>query len=311
MQAPFERNEGNFGGWSSDTTNQRAISCWMRAPNAFDASFLMTSVLRKARSLTPTWKRGTLRHLETPKLKTPEAANARVKALRQVFAWALKQKLAKSNPALEVEYLRTGSQGWHAWTIDEVSQYEARHPLGTRARLALALLLYTGVRRSDAVKLGRQMIRRGWLTFTQTKNRKRNPIPVSIPVLPELQAVIDATPSCNMTFLVTEFGRPFTAAGFGNRFRKWCNDAGLLHCSAHGLRKAGATIAAENGATEHQLMAIFGWTTAKQAEHYTKAARRKLLAAGAMHLLVSGQTQNEIDPPAMVVPEGESKLGGK
>jgi integrase len=251
------------------------------------------------------------RHVEAlrdVKAKTPEAANARIKALRQVFAWAVKQKLVRSNPALEVEYLKTGSQGWHAWTIDEVRQYEAEHPVGTRARLALALLLYTGVRRSDVVKLGRQMVREGWLTFTQTKNQELNPITVSIPVLPELQAVIEATLSCNMTFLVTEFGRPFTAAGFGNRFRKWCNDAGLRHCSAHGLRKASATIAAENGATEHQLMAIFGWTTGKQAEHYTKAARKKLLAGRAMHLLVASQTENDIDPLGMVITKSESKL---
>ena len=254
------------------------------------------------------------RHVEAirdAKAKTPEAANARVKALRQVFTWAVKQKLVKSNPALEVEYFSTGSQGWHTWTIDEVRQYEAKHPVGSRARLALALLLYTGVRRSDVVRLGRQMIRSGWLTFTQTKNQKRDPIQVSIPVLPELQAVIDETPSGNMTFLVTEFGRPFTADGFGNRFRKWCNEAGLRHCSAHGLRKAGASIAAENGATTHQLMAMFGWKTVKQAEHYTRKANRKLLAGGAMHFLSLEQNKNEIDPPATVVLEGGSKLAGK
>ncbi|MCE3248703.1 MAG: integrase family protein, partial [Geminicoccaceae bacterium] len=57
------------------------------------------------------------------------------------------------------------------------------------------------------------------------------------------------------------------------------------HCSAHGLRKAGATIAAENGATEHQLMAIFGWDSPKQAALYTRAANRRKLAGGAMHLL--------------------------
>jgi integrase len=254
------------------------------------------------------------RHVEAirdAKAKTPEAANARVKALRQVFTWAVKQKLVKSNPALEVEYFSTGSQGWHTWTIDEIRQYEAKHPVGSRARLALALLLYTGVRRSDVVRLGRQMIRSGWLTFTQTKNQKRDPIQVSIPVLPELQAVIDETPSGNMTFLVTEFGRPFTADGFGNRFRKWCNEAGLRHCSAHGLRKAGASIAAENGATTHQLMAMFGWKTVKQAEHYTRKANRKLLAGGAMHFVSLEQNKNEIDPPTKVVREGGSKLAGK
>lgn len=245
------------------------------------------------------------------KAKTPEAANAKVKALRQVFTWAVKQKLVKSNPALEVEYFSTGSQGWHTWTIDEIRQYGAKHPVGSRARLALALLLYTGVRRSDVVRLGRQMIRSGWFTFTQTKNQKRDPIQVSIPVLSELQAVIDETPSGNMTFLVTEFGRPFTVDGFGNRFRKWCNEAGLRHCSAHGLRKAGASIAAENGATTHQLMAMFGWKTVKQAEHYTRKANRKLLAGGAMHFVSLEQNKNEIDPPTKVVREGGSKLAGK
>ena len=69
--------------------------------------------------------------------------------------------------------------------------------------------------------------------------------------------------------------------------KKWCREAGLSEeCTAHGLRKAGATIAAENGATEHQLMAVFGWASARQAAIYTKKANRTRLAADAMHLLV-------------------------
>ena len=78
-----------------------------------------------------------------------------------------------------------------------------------------------------------------------------------------------------MTYLVTEYGKPFTAAGFGNKFRDWCNQAGLHHCSAHGIRKSGAKVAAENGATAHQLMAMFGWETIKQAEHYTRRASQR------------------------------------
>ncbi|HJQ58079.1 MAG TPA: hypothetical protein VJ890_14310 [Vineibacter sp.] len=66
-----------------------------------------------------------------------------------------------------------------------------------------------------------------------------------------------------MAYIVTAFSMPFTASGFGNRFRKWCDVAGLPHCSAHGLLKAGAMIAADNGATGHQLMAIFGWASPK------------------------------------------------
>ena len=95
----------------------------------------------------------------------------------------------------------------------------------------------------------------------------------------------DASPCGDLTFLVNEFGRPFTDAGFGNKFRDWCDQANLPQCSAHGLRKAGATIAANNGATARQLMAIFGWDTIKQAEHYTRKADQKQLAEAAMHLL--------------------------
>lgn len=85
---------------------------------------------------------------------------------------------------------------------------------------------------------------------------------------------------------MTQFGQPFTVNGFGGWFKRRCREAGLERCSAHGLRKAGATIAAENGATEHELMAIFGWTNPHQAAVYTKKANRDRLAAGAMHLLV-------------------------
>ena len=93
--------------------------------------------------------------------------------------------------------------------------------------------------------------------------------------------------------MVTEFGKPFTAKGFGSKFRAWCDEADLPHCPAHGLRKAGAVIAAENGATPHQLMSIFGWRTLKEAERYTKAVQQKKVAAGAMNLLVAGRSENE------------------
>jgi hypothetical protein len=85
------------------------------------------------------------------------------------------------------------------------------------------------------------------------------------PVLPVLADVIARSPTGDMTFLMTSFGKPFTVAGFGNWFRKRCNEAGLPQCSAHGLRKAGATLAAEDGATDRQLMALYDWTSEKQA----------------------------------------------
>jgi integrase len=150
---------------------------------------------------------------------------------------------------------------------------------------ALALLLYTGQRRSDVVLLGKQHVRNGWLRFTQQKNRNRKPITLELPILSALQEIVAASRTGDLTFLVTEHGQPFTANGFGNKMRQWCDGANLPECTAHGLRKAGATIAAENGATAHQLMSIFGWLTLKEAERYTRAAEQKRLAAGAMSLL--------------------------
>jgi integrase len=223
--------------------------------------------------------------LRDRKIHTPESANARVKATRQVFKFGVKKKLAPSNPARDVEYFKSGSTGFHTWTLEEVQQFEARHPIGTKARLALALLLFTGQRRSDIIRFGKQHARGGKLTFTQHKGRNRKPKRLTLPILPALQRVIDGTACGDLTFLVNDWGRPFTDAGFGNKFRDWCNQAGLRHCSAHGLRKAGATIAANNGATSRQLMAIFGWDTLKEAERYTRNADQLRLAESAMHLL--------------------------
>jgi integrase len=240
------------------------------------------------------------------KLDLPEAANGRIKAVRRLYDFAISKKWLRHNPTEGVEYLASAGDGFHTWSVEEVRQYEARHPVGTKARLALGILLFTGVRRSDAVKLGPGMEREGVdpeteqpieeLHFTETKGatsralgRKKKPAGPKrrvVPILPELRSIIDAAPSGHMTYLVTEWKKSFTPNGFGNWFRDRCDEAGLKHCSAHGLRKAGATIAADNGATAHQLMSIYGWETLRQAEVYTKKANRDRLARGAMHLVV-------------------------
>ncbi|SHG55110.1 tyrosine-type recombinase/integrase [Bradyrhizobium erythrophlei] len=248
-----------------------------------------------------------VRRLRDRKKGAPEAGNSRVKALRQVFKFGIAAQYCQHNPAREVSYIKTGSQGFHAWDIGEVRQFEAAHPVGTKARLALALLLFLGARRSDVVQFGKQHVRAAehmppalrdvhagrWLQYTQHKNRKKKPVTLTLPILPELEEILGASPLGDLTWLVTAFGNGFTSAGFGNWFRDQCNKAGLRHCSAHGLRKAGATIAADNGASGHTLMAIFGWSTLKQAELYTRSADQKRLAASGMHLIGAGQKTNK------------------
>jgi integrase len=142
--------------------------------------------------------------------------------------------------------------------------------------------MYTGARRSDVVQLGSQHVRGGAIKFRQSKTG----VIVNLPIASALQEAIAATAYVGAsTFLVTEYGKPFTAAGFGNWFRDRCNEAGLPQCSAHGVRKASASRAAENGATTQQLKAIFGWLTITEAERYTRAAERKRLAKDAARLL--------------------------
>lgn len=210
-----------------------------------------------------------LRVLRDRKADAPGAASHRVKALRVVFKWALDEELITSNPARDLSRLPIIAGGYHSWTVEEVAQFEARHPIGSKARLALALLMWTGVRRSDVVQLGRQHARGGWLKFVQTKNSRRKPVTIEVPILPELQRVLDASPCGDLTYLITEYGRPFTVWGFGNWFRDRCREAGVPG-SAHGLRKASAATAAENGATSQQLMAIFGWLSLNEAERYSR-----------------------------------------
>lgn len=247
-----------------------------------------------------------------------DSGNARLKAIRKLSAWAVSVKPAKliaANVAKNVPLLKRINTGGHRpWTLDEIDRYKVRHPLGTKAHLALMLFLLLGQRISDIAKLGRPHIRRPehisppmrrihpgrWLAFRQHKNRNSKPVDLVVPILPQLETVLAESTIGRLTFLETEFKRPYTTKGLGNWFERRCLEAGVPG-RAHGLRKAGATIAAENGATAHQLMAIFGWKTLEQAELYTEAVRQQLLAGGAMNLIA-------FSPPEI---ENEAALMGR
>lgn len=231
------------------------------------------------------------------KVATPGAATNLVKALRQLFAYAVDYELMKENPAQTVPYLRKKNGGFHTWTIEEVRQFEAHWPIGTKPRLAMALLFYTSQRRSDMVTFGKQMVRDGRLNYTQQKTGKR----MSTRVIAPLQEIIDATPSSGLTFLETHQGMPYTAAGFGNAFRQWCDEAGLPHCSAHGLRKALAVRLAELGATTHQIKDTLGHETLSEAARYTKDADSVINSDAALKLI-----ENNTAPP---VRRGGAKAG--
>jgi integrase len=209
---------------------------------------------------------------------TPAAANVLLKMLRILLKHAVDTGLRSDNPARDVSPISIKSEGYHSWTEEEIAQFEATHPIGSQERLAFALLLHTGQRRGDVIRMGPQHIRNGFLHVKQSKTRAE----LWIPVTPQLQEIIAASQVSQLAFIVSELGKPYVATAFSNRFRKDCDKAGLPHCTAHGLRKAAARRLAEAGCTEHEIKAITGHASLKEVVRYTKGVNQRRLATVAM-----------------------------
>lgn len=205
-----------------------------------------------------------------------QAANNLLKVLRRMLNLAVDVGMIPTNPAIGMTAYPSKTKGFHTATDDDFALYEAKHPSGTKARMAYALLRYTTVRRGDVVLLGKQHVQNGRLKFCQSKTGYE----VDIPIVPELWREIE---KCDgMTFLLTEYGKPFSAAGFGNRMRRWCDEAGLPQCSAHSFRKGTSRELAEKGKTTNQIAAVTGHQTLKEVETYTRDASRRALADAAL-----------------------------
>ena len=166
--------------------------------------------------------------------------------------FAIEIGLREDNPAAGVKLPNLKTDGYHTWTEAEIEQFEIRHGLGTRARLALALLLYTGQRRGDVVRLGRQHIREGFMHLRQQKTG----IELAMPIHATLAAIIAETPAEHLTLLPRKpenhsVRRDLEIGSVIVAMKLAC-----CHCSAHGLRKAAARRLAEAGCTMHEIAAI-------------------------------------------------------
>lgn len=211
------------------------------------------------------------------------AANMLRKRLRALMQFAIRQGMADSNPVLATRPYKVDSTGFHTWTEAEIAKYEAKHPIGTTARLALDLLLWTGQRGGDVRTMGPGHVRDKRLIVKQEKTG----VIVSLPILPDLARSILASPSGAMVFLLSGHGKPYSRKGFGNKFRQWCDEAGLPNCSAHGLRKAAARRFAEAGCSNQQIKAWTGHTTDSEVARYTAAADQQALADAAGEKLMA------------------------
>lgn len=224
----------------------------------------------------PRFTQITRQHIERAldeRAKTPALAKNFLKSMRALFAWAVKNGHLPANPCDGVEPIPYKTTGFPAWTIEDAKRFCDRWPVGTVARLAFELFLTSGLRRGDLHIAGRQHLRGNIFSIKTSKTGTE--ITVMFPQ--SLLDTIAATPTGDLHFIVRSDGKPFTSKeSFGNWFSARCRDAGIEK-SAHGIRKLAATLAADNGASAHELMAHFGWVKVEQAETYTRNADRKNL----------------------------------
>jgi len=212
------------------------------------------------------------------KLK-PSVARSWIKAVRHLMQYALAADLVQADPTLGIKLPKMKTDGIYTWNEEDIAAFEAAHPIGTKPRLAFALMLFTALRVSDAVSIGPQHIREGVLHIKQQKTG----VTLAIPVHPELRAIIDATPSGHLTFLISpRTGKAYEGNTISHQFRLWCDAAGLPQCSAHGLRKAACRRLAEAGCSANEIAAISGHATLGEVQRYTKAADQARMARSAM-----------------------------
>ena len=220
--------------------------------------------------------------MQDKRASTPAAANTYVRMVRMLMRFAIGRGWRNDDPTIVVKKIKTRSEGFRSWTEDDITKFEDRWPQGTRAYLALSLLLYTGQRRSDVVRMGRQHASGGSIQVQQQKTGSR----LAIPIHARLQVALDKSTGDHLTFLMTQQGKPFSPAGFTNWFVECAKEAGLPDGSTpHGLRKAAARRLAEAGCTPHQIMAITGHKNLKEVTHYTSAVSQTALAEEAMKAL--------------------------
>jgi integrase len=213
------------------------------------------------------------------KAETPIGARDFLRCLRLLIRYAISTGVIESDPTAGVRVKLPKSTGYRTWTEDDIAVFEAAYPIGSKPRLALALLLGTAARCADVVRLGRGNVRGGTIHLSQQKTGAT----LAIPITAELaEAINAAAPSEHMVFLVNERGGPFNAKAFGIWFTKRCKRAGLKGLSAHGLRKAACRRLAEAGCSANEIAAISGHKSLDEVARYTRAADQARMAKNAI-----------------------------
>lgn len=182
---------------------------------------------------------------------------------------------------LNAERVHHTTKGYAPWSEADITKFRAHWKAGSAQRIAMEILLYTGLRRSDAVRLGRQHIQ-GERLVTKIK-KSRDVVEVSIPIHAEFRAVLNTIEHEHLNFITTSYGAARSEKAFTNWIIQAAKDAGLpAHRSPHGLRKAACRSLAEAGCSASEIMAITGHRNLAEVETYVRDASKPKLADNAM-----------------------------
>ena len=228
-----------------------------------------------------------VKRLLAPLANKPGAAFSRLKVLRVLVRHAINIGWLNHDPTLGLKRPQLGEI--RSWTEDEISRFEARWPVGSSERLAFALMLYTGQRRSDVHRMVWTEVAGNTIRVTQQKTGAK----LSIPLHPQLGAILAATKREHVAILTDSRGKPFSAHTFSLWMRRAITAAGLpLDAQPHGLRKAAARRLAEAGCSANEIMAVTGHKSLAEAERYTREADQARLASAAISKLEQGNWAN-------------------
>jgi len=229
-----------------------------------------------------------------PYADRPGAALSILKMLRVLIRHAINLGWLKHDPSLGIK--RPKTDGVRSWTDAEIEIFEKRWPLASKQRLAFALMLYTGQRRSDVHRMTWADVSGGTIRVVQQKTGRK----LALPLHRELLSALLAANRDHVMIISTEYGKPFTVDGYSQWMRNAITAAGLpLECQPHGLRKAAGRRLAEAGCSAHEIMAVLGHKTLSEAERYTRDADQMHLASAAVARLEgrngNGNTQTDPD----------------